>query len=247
SDPTNCGSCGNVCVSTICNAGVCAIRCNTAAARVLIYGPGGTLSQPHFPAGTVVTVASEATWRSMTTADFGQYDIIWIDGANCASGSAHLTAARDTQAVWGAATTGRVVLTSMDADFHAAGTAEARQYIANSVNWLKQMGRTANSGKTSLYLAFGCTLVTSPTIYPSNFPTALGTPFGAIDATNCPAGMSRTAAGLTHSVMSGVSSFNWSCIPHGQFVTWPSSFSNLAGTPSATRSACLARNDVCVP
>ena len=87
--------------------------------RVLIYGPGGTAAQPYFPPESVVTVASESMWRSLTTANFGDYDLIWVDGNACTGGATQFNALRDTQATWGPAVRGRTVITAFDEDFHA--------------------------------------------------------------------------------------------------------------------------------
>lgn len=123
---SNCGACGTVCAGGgACTAGSCAPRCNTGAARVLVYGPGGTAGTEMFPAGTVVTVASDAMWRSMTAAQFAQYDVIWIDGGNCGGGSgSNYGTAQDTVATWGPAVQGRIVLLTGDADY--TGTATPR-------------------------------------------------------------------------------------------------------------------------
>ena len=248
-DATHCGSCSIACATPPCTAGRCpGVVCNTAAARVLIYGPGGTGSQPYFPAGTVVTVAAEATWRAMTAADFGNYDVIWIDGAMCASASTFLTAARDTQAVWGPAVLGRTVIVLGDADLHAGGNPSAQRFISNSVSWLKQMGRNATGGKTSLFFSWGCSMYNAgdDPVLPADFGPSLGTPWAHAN-NNCPGGVTRTAAGLTHPVLAGLTTLDWGCTPHGVLTSFPTPrFISLSYSPSPGYDWILTHEETCL-
>ena len=239
-------TCGNGCDDD-CDGTVdegCSPTCWTGGARVLVYGPGGTLSQPYFPAGTTVTVASEATWRSMTTAQFGQYDVIWIDGGNCDSGGSFLVAARDTQATWGAAVRGRRLIITGDPDYHAAtGVTAAQTFIANSVAWLKRLGRNQDGGYTSLFFSWGCTLFTAGSVVlPSDMTTALGSPFAHANY-NCETPVVATAAGSSHPVLAGVT-FDWGCIPHGVLTSYPTSQYTSLAYASSTSSVWLLSHEM---
>jgi hypothetical protein len=242
-------TCGNGCDDN-CDGSAdegCSPTCWTGGARVLIYGPGGTSSQPYFPAGSTVTVADESTWRAMSTAQFGQYDVIWIDGANCDSSGNSYLAARDTQATWGAAVRGRRVLVVGDPDYHGStGVTAAQRFISNSVAWLKALGRNQDGGYTSLFFSWGCTLYTAGSVVlPSDLTTALGAPFTHANY-NCETPVNATAAGAAHPVLAGVT-FDWGCIPHGVFTSYPASqYTALAYAYSADRVWLLSREMSCL-
>jgi hypothetical protein len=133
----NCGRCGNVCPSgTACSGGSCGIRCNSGPPRVLIYGPAGTLEQPFLPPGSMVTVASEAMWRSMTRAQFESYTMIVVGDLNCAGPTAaNLQALYDTRGTWGPAITGRVAVTGSDAGCHGSNPGAAN-YLRTTFAWI---------------------------------------------------------------------------------------------------------------
>jgi hypothetical protein len=222
--------------------------CYTGAARVLVYGPGGTQGSTMFPSGTVTTVASSSMWSSMTTAQFSQYDILWIDGGNCGgTTSSNYGLAQDTQAAWGPAVRGRIVLLTGDPDYHRDG--DAGVFYRNSVAWLKGMGRTSDGGRTGLFFSWGCTTYTSSVFNvsrgaPETFTGVTGSPL-TTNVTN-PCSASLTAAAATHPVMSGFRTF-WGCPMHGTFGSIPSGYTTLAvssGLPSL-----IARESpvACVP
>src|SRR5690349_1675317 len=92
-----------------------------ASKKILVYGSGGTTDTAAFPvppdpSAAVVTIASDAMWRSMTTADFKSYDALWVDAGNCAiyaTGTeptpwvpSQFQALYDTRLTWSAALTG---------------------------------------------------------------------------------------------------------------------------------------------
>jgi hypothetical protein len=248
-----CGACDVMCPPrSTCVDGMCTTptdRCYTGPARVLAYGPAMSLGIGMVP-GAVVTVADETTWRAMTTAEFGNYDVVWLDGANCGgmtSGDVY-GAAQDTIGVWGPAITGRIEILIGDPDYH--GGPWASRFHQNSAGWLRELGRNADGGRTSLYINWGCTVFNSNSMgmvpgrgTPEMFTAVLGAPI-VTDTTNfCAA--TTTAAGLTHPVLVGMTSY-WDCPMHGGFSTMPPLFVALAtGAPGG--SASLAVRDVATP
>lgn len=230
---------------------MCGGRCYTGPARVLVYGPGGSSRTGFFPAGTVVTVASDATWRAMTTADFAQYDVIWIDGGFCSgSPSSLMGTADDTLATWGPAVRGRIEILTGDPDLH--GDAGAPAFYANSVNWLKQFGRTSDGGATSLFMSWGCTVCCGGGYTPGargtieRFTSVLGSPIGG-DTFNYCTSVSVTAAGASHPVMSGVSL--WGCPFHGAFSSLPAGYTRLVVGNSTGNGTLAVREPAmaCIP
>ncbi len=221
----NCGVCGRTCTSpAACVSGTC-FTCGTASVpRVLIYGPGGTVSQPFFPPESVVTVASDAMWRSLTTADFGEYDLIWVDGNACTGDATQFDTLRDTQAAWGPAVRGRAVVTPFDADLHAfygGSTSSAARMIANTVRYLAAMGHNGAGGRTGMYLSFGCVLEDSPSIV-SVYATTFGAGLAATASSSTPV---LTTAGTAHPMFAGATSLSgYYC--HGT-TTVPAGFTSL--------------------
>ncbi len=247
SSSTNCGACGVVCAGGgACTGGTCGARCYTGAARVLIYGPGNTRGSGMFPAGTMVTVASDAIWRSMTAAQFGQYDIIWIDGGNCGGTTeSNSGTAQDTLAAWGPAVRGRIVLLTGDPDYHQDG--QAPLLYQNSVNWLKGMGRNVDGGRTSLFMSWGCTMCcgfVSGRGTPETFTSVLGAGFTTNTTNFCAATLTGVAA--SHPVTVGFSAF-WGCPMHGAFGSIASGYTTLA--VSGGLASLVARDSpvACVP
>ena len=251
--PSSCGSCTPCATGAMCVAGMCSMpggRCYGGPARVLAYGPGLTGGITMVGAGAVVTVATEAMWSAMTTADFGNYDIIWLDGATCGSATAGATygTAEDTIGVWGPAIRGRVEIIIGDPDYH--GGPWATLFHQNSARWLKELGRNVDGGRTSLYINWGCTVYNSNTMgmvpgrgTPEAFTAVLGAPI-TTDTTNfCAA--TTTAAGAAHPVLAGMTSY-WDCPMHGGFSVMPAGFVALStGTPGGTPT--LAVRDVTMP
>ncbi|MBI5516132.1 MAG: hypothetical protein HY909_20275, partial [Deltaproteobacteria bacterium] len=228
----HCGACGRTCAGR-CVSGSCLPVCNTGAPRVLFYGPTGTLEQPYLPAGSVVTNASDAMWRSMTTAQFAAFNLI-ITGDNNCSGptSAQLQTMFDTRAVWTPAITGRVVITGLDGACHAPGNAGARTWLTTTLRYLSSGGGTAlfitsDWGRRSLNHASG---------------------FGTFSST------SRDAEAVnltvpTHPIFAGsnnTSMSNWGNSYHSFITTFPSSFTSVATiTGAPTQHLVLVRDPAC--
>jgi hypothetical protein len=225
--------------------------CYDGPARILVYGPGGRIGVDLIPAAdAVVTVASEAMWSAMTTADFGMYDIIWFDGANCGSATTAATwgVAQDTIATWGPAVTGRVVLMIGDPDYHSTeGTPWSRIWYNNNANWLKRNGRNADGGHTSLFFNWGCTVFTSNSMgmvpgrgSPEQFMAAFGAPI-VVDTTNYCGGVTAPT-GVGHPVTMGMDSY-WSCAFHGGFSSYPPGYTALSTGPTLGVGNCPTARD----
>jgi hypothetical protein len=233
--------------------GVCTATmdgCYDGPARILVYGPGGRIGVDLIaPGGAVVTLATEAMWAAMTTADFGQYDVIWIDGNSCAGTTADTYGVvEDSIDVWGPAITGRIVLMIGDPDLHSTdGTPWSRIWYNNNANWLKQNGRNADGGHTSLFFNWGCTVFNSNSAgmvpgrgTPEAFTAAFGAPL-TTDTTNYCFGVT-SAAGAGHPVTAGMDMY-WSCAMHGGFTTYPADYIVLANGAMGGGGNCAIARD----
>jgi hypothetical protein len=215
-----------------------------------VYGPGGTTGDPWFPAGTVVTVASDPMWRSLTTTDFNNYDIIWIDGNTCGGTlSSDFGTALATQSAWGPAVRGRIVAISGDPDLHGGTT--AMNFYANAIRWLSANGRNVDGGRTSLYFSWGCTQVTTPYSAgapgsPETFAATLGAGITG-NATNVCGTFTVTAAGTSSPLLVGVQPGFWGCPFHGAFTTIPGAYSALVVDGSLTTLMSRESPIACVP
>lgn len=191
-------------------------------------------------------------WRSFTTANFGQYDILWADAGNCDASSTVFTTLRDTQSVWGPAVTGRVSLNTADPSLHAPYSTGAAVFITNHVNWLKGLGRNLDGGRTGMFISWQCSLGYGTTTgTPSEFQTTFGTPLtsasGGADAT------AITAAGASHPTLTGIalsggsSNLQWGSYSHGTFTATPAGFVTLT-LSEGSRPSLIVRDPVaCTP
>ncbi|HEX4936851.1 MAG TPA: putative metal-binding motif-containing protein, partial [Gemmatimonadaceae bacterium] len=90
----------------------------------------------------VVTVASDAMWRSMTAAQFADYDLILMGDKDCAGATyADMQALYDTRNTWVPQITGRVMVSSLDPACHLP--AGAITFMRTSFSWLTAGGGTA--------------------------------------------------------------------------------------------------------
>jgi hypothetical protein len=216
--------------------------CPAALARpanVLIYGPGGAASVEHFPPGTVTTTADEATWRAMTSDQFAAYDLIWVDGNSCEGRPPIFQALADTQAVWGAAVTGRVALNTADPDFH-----DQAAYIANHLTWLSSLGATASGGRTGMYFSSGCSYFSdNGPPYHDAFEPTFGSPLRSILLNGEPTAIVDAA----HPLLAGyptIDTLYWSNYCHGGIAApYPSGFTSLVtchgGSGLLVRDPCV--------
>jgi len=210
------------------------IHVKAAPGEVLILAASvtGGLGSPEaaavVSAGKTPVLASDATWRAMTGADFAAYDALVIGDPTCETCvSCYVQAAVDTAAVWGPVLSGNVIIIGSDPVYHVTygpGAGPARlikQGIAFAV---------AEAGKTGGYLDLSCYYHFSGS----------GTPVPLLDGVSGGGfkviGGSYTAlndvhivaahpalAGLTDADLS-----NWGNSVHEAFTTWPVQFEVLA-------------------
>lgn len=212
-----------------------------SAQRILVYGPGGIGSQPSFPVGSVVTVANEATWRGMTTADFSRFDVIWFDGGNCATApNALFLAAVETQAAWApAVAAGRAVYTTADHDYHDINAAPV---IRASAAWLGGLGATSEGGKTGVWFSWSCLMATAGNPQTAaSFATAF--PGITIANTNVETTIATVPAHPTL-VGSTAASLRYSFFCHGAISAQPAEWTPLVPCPSGTQ-AFMVRDAAC--
>jgi hypothetical protein len=214
---------------------------------VLIYQPGGTLSQAYFPPGTVVTVASAAMWNSMTTVQFGQYDVLWVDGNDCGESTTIYTGLQATQATWGPAVRGRVTMMSDDADFHAPSNANAQRLISNAVTWAGGLGHNSAGGYTGMYLSFGCSLLAGIDLANLFTPT-FGTPLTSNGTPNADA-VTVTAAGTASGLLTGIdtpASLAFGNFAHGSITSFPAAFQSLVLSGPSPENTIITREMTCM-
>ncbi|MFM7297985.1 MAG: MopE-related protein, partial [Planctomycetota bacterium] len=121
------------------------VRPSNTPPRVLFYGPAGTIESSYLPAGALVTVASDAMWRSMTTTQFSNFDLIIMGDKDCSGPSAgDMQALFDTRSIWGPTINGRVLVSSLDPACHLPPGAQT--FMRTSFSWL------ATGGGTALYI-----------------------------------------------------------------------------------------------
>ena len=249
SDAANCGGCGLSCPTPgKCVASKCSLpKCRTGAPNVLFYGVTGSTEKAYLPTSAISTVASDASWRAMKTADFAKYDLIVIGEPAAGGGpfSADLLAAYDTRAAWGAAITGRIVVSGMDPAYHAGlGTtsaAGATTFLKATLQWVSG----GPPGTTSLYVS-------------SDWATRkldFLSPIGVFSSDST-ATSTVTITVASHPVMLGSTSSSlsgWSSSAHSFLRTYPTSFTSIATatdtfTTTTTGPVELVRdNPACVP
>jgi len=244
-DPANCGSCGAACpFPGTCAAGKCSLpKCKTTAPNILFYGASGSLEKTWIPTGAVTTVASDATWRAMKTADFSKYDIVVIGAPDTTSGgssptAAELLAAFETRTTWGPAINGRIVVLGIDPAYHAnAGTTGAVTFLKASLQWLAN----GPPSTTALYVNSDWGIRSFDFLSPFG---AFSSSYHSVEAV--------TITSTTHPVMTGSTSAslsNWGVSTHS-YVTIPTTFTELAtaSTSSGEKGTVVAvKDNPCTP
>lgn len=200
------------------------------ADQALILGPtvsGGNSSleaKAAQSAGLTVNVVDNATWESMTTADFAQYRVIIIGDPTCTADPAVATAATMTTSVWGPAVNGNVIINGTDPAFHAPYEPGAGVMITKSVAFA-----ASQAGKTGLYVSLSCEYISDSTPTQVAVLNALADgPFDAKQASGC---YNQVHIVATHPALAGLTDAdlsNWSCSVHEVFTTWPADFTVLA-------------------
>jgi hypothetical protein len=202
------------------------------AASVLFYGPNDSTESSFLPTNATFTVASEATWRAMTTTDFASYDLIIIGDPRSRVGpsASNFLAAYDTRNTWAAAVTGRIVVSGIDPAYHAVLYPGAETHIIATLEWLAK----GPTGKTALYVSSDWG--TRNLDFLSFFGAFGSSAFGAFGANTI------TITSPSHPIMIGSTSASlsdWDESAHS-YLTYPASFSSLAiGTDGGTTGSVV--------
>jgi hypothetical protein len=199
------------------------------------------------PTGSTVTVATSASWKAMTTADFAKYQLIIIGegGGLITTTPTPWDDANTTKTTWFAAITGRVVVSTLDPVAHS-GTVGAPVYLKASLAW------TAGGPGTGLYVGpdYGSVKY--------NFLSVFGTwtELGQTAPDNY-AGDTAHIVLTSHPTMTGstdASLTGWSYTFHGGLTSIPSSFVTVAqgtatptGGTSKTTTIVAAKDAACAP
>lgn len=225
--------CGKVVIGVLvalCATLIAAGGAGATNGNVLILDPtvsGGASSleaSAAVAAGHGVNVVSAATWSTMTTADFAQYDAIILGDATCGGDPSAAVANTFT---WGAAVNGNVIVVGTDPVYHQ-GQGGA-QLVTSGVKFAADA-----AGKTGAYVDLSC-------YYHGTSP---GTPVPLLDGIE--AGFTVTGVGCyndvhivaTHPALTGLTDAsleNWSCSVHEAFDGFPSDFLPLVIAEGACR------------
>jgi hypothetical protein len=102
--------------------------------------------------GKAVDVVDDATWMSMTAAQFAAYDALILGDLTCSGGSP--AAAESNANVWGPVLNGNVVVIGTDPTFHAVNgnnASGAQQLINSAVGFA-----VSAANKTGAYITLSC-------------------------------------------------------------------------------------------
>jgi len=194
--------------------------------------------------GFAVDVVSDATWASMTTAQFAAYSAIVLGDPTCVVGTSPVSAALANTSVWGPAVTGNLIVIGTDPVFHFEGT---RPDIAQVTYNAIKFAASSAPGTTGAYIGLSC-------YYNSlgaNTPVPLLAPFGTFTVRGQPTfnpscfnsshivAEHPALAGLTDAILS-----NWSCSVHEAFDSYPTSnFVPLAIADAVTGAGAMSFAD----
>jgi hypothetical protein len=201
-----------------------------AQLNMLIYGdtdPGISDTAPGFN----VTVWNDATWAAASTADFAAFNVIVFADAPspfCITDPTVWNTALATEAAWGPAITGNVLIIGSDPDFHITNSGVSPNVEYNFLNF------AASGTGTGLYVALSCVYNVStpdtavPLLSPLGTFTVEGVAAGGYDDAHIVAA-SPALSGVTDAMLS-----NWLFSVHEGFDVWPSNFVPLAIATDAT-------------
>ncbi len=218
-----------------------------AVEHVLIYGPSMSAPDPTGPparpeneqtlaadSGFGVTVASAATWGTMSAGGiggFGDYDAIVFGDPTCSTDPSLLAAANGNKAVWSPVVTGPGIVIGTDPQWHQFMASPqgptALQLIRNGIRY------AASGTSTGFYAALSCYFAGAAASPPTavDFLSGIGT-FQVIGQGGCPSTVNIVAT--SHSAMATLTNAglsDWGCSPHEFFpslTSFPSTFSVIA-------------------
>ncbi len=206
-------------------------------------GSGVSLEQQGAQAdGFTVTVVDDATWSSMTAAQFAAYQVIIIGDPTCGDTVSAGSVAQSNASVWEPVVMnsgGNKVLIGTDPTFHNDGPTGTRRGDLLEANGIAFAG--AVPGATGAYVDLSCTYDSTPAGTPVPILDGLSTQGagqftaigeGAVSA--CATGVNVVAqsgptTGLTDADLS-----NWSCSVHEAFDKFPADYTPLALAPSSS-------------
>ncbi len=175
-------------------------------------------------AGFTPVVVNNATWGSMSTAQFSSYEAIVIGDPGCVGDTTPFLAAILNQATWNAAVDGNVILIGTDEVFHSVSGGDSLSKYG-----IQYVTANAGSGETGLYASLGCSYGFSATpiqvtMFDSLSPNGTFSVFGSSCHNLSHIVVTHPAlTNLTDSILS-----YWSCSTHEVFDSWPSDFVVLA-------------------
>lgn len=198
--------------------------------------------------GFVVTVVDDATWDSMTAADFAKYQVLIIGDPSC--GDTTDGAANTNKSVWQPvviASGGNRVIIGTDPTFHngeptgPTSTAKGAELEQNGIAFAG-----AVAGATGAYIDVSCdsAFLDTPD-YPFLDGLSTHNAPGAFQAQGppCEGNIAIVAQSGPTSGLHDADLSNWSCSVHQSFSVWPSDFTPLAiATDAPSQPYCA--NDV---
>jgi len=211
---------------------------------------GGAESQEAMIAakqGFEVNVVSDATWGSMTQAEFGEYQVLIAGDPTCSTLPPGLIASASTYGpvvlglAGGRTSAGNRVIVGTDPVFHDGGSFEAPGARGTIIR--EGIGfASAQSGSTGMYYDASCAGEISQAPQVLEIATALNGGPGSwtIDSEPpCGGNVSLIASNPAFSELTTESLEGWECSVHESFPTFPTEFSALSvATDTTSHPTC---------
>ncbi|KAB5526317.1 hypothetical protein GE09DRAFT_1151025 [Coniochaeta sp. 2T2.1] len=163
--------------------------------------------------GYTAKIASDAEWRSYTTADFAKYKAIIVPDPNCGTID-KIKFLEDTKAIWSPAVTGNVILIGTDPTYHSSSRSGAIDLIDDSIRFA-----ASDSKGTGLYFSLSC-YYDSGDITTINALSEFGT-FYVRGRLACYNDAHMVADAPELKSLTDDSIGNWSCSVHEVFTEFP--------------------------
>lgn len=212
-------------------------------------GSGVSLEQQQAQAdGFTVTVVDDATWSSMTAAQFAAYQVIIIGDPTCDNTVQAGSVAESNKAVWEPvvmSSGGNKVLVGTDPTYHNDGPGGSHRGDLLEAKGIAFAG--AISGATGAYIDLSCTYDGSPPGTPVPILDGLSThgsgQFTAGGAP-CAGSISIVASSGPTSGLHDADLSDWSCSVHEFFDKFPSDYTPLALATDPSVPKTYGANDV---